>query len=32
MGKADTIFPFFMMSQLPQGVAGLLIAAILPLP
>lgn len=28
MGKADTIFPFFMMSQLPQGVAGLLIAAI----
>ena len=28
MAKADTIFPFFMMSQLPQGVAGLLIAAI----
>lgn len=28
MGKADTIFPFFMMSQLPQGLAGLLIAAI----
>lgn len=28
MSKADTIFPFFMMSQLPQGVAGLLIAAI----
>lgn len=28
MDKADTIFPFFMMSQLPQGVAGLLIAAI----
>lgn len=28
MGKADTIFPFFMMSQLPAGLAGLLIAAI----
>lgn len=28
MSKADTIFPFFMMSQLPQGLAGLLIAAI----
>ena len=28
MLKADTIFPFFMMSQLPQGLAGLLIAAI----
>ena len=28
MQKADTIFPFFMMSQLPQGLAGLLIAAI----
>lgn len=28
MDKADTIFPFFMMSQLPHGVAGLLIAAI----
>lgn len=28
MAKSDTIFPFFMMSQLPQGVAGLLIAAI----
>lgn len=28
MAKADTIFPFFMMSQLPAGVAGLLIAAI----
>ena len=28
MAKADTIFPFFMMSQLPQGLAGLLIAAI----
>lgn len=28
MAKGDTIFPFFMMSQLPQGVAGLLIAAI----
>ena len=28
MSKADTIFPFFMMSQLPAGIAGLLIAAI----
>ena len=28
MAKGDTIFPFFMMSQLPQGIAGLLIAAI----
>ena len=28
MSKGDTIFPFFMMSQMPQGVAGLLIAAI----
>lgn len=28
MGKTDTIFPFFMMSQLPAGIAGLLIAAI----
>ncbi|MBO7316028.1 MAG: sodium:solute symporter, partial [Paludibacteraceae bacterium] len=28
MSKTDTIFPFFMMSQLPAGVAGLLIAAI----
>lgn len=28
MQKADCIFPFFMMSQLPQGIAGLLIAAI----
>lgn len=28
MEKSDTIFPFFMMSQLPQGLAGLLIAAI----
>lgn len=28
MSKTDTIFPFFMMSQLPVGVAGLLIAAI----
>ena len=28
MEKADSIFPFFMMSQLPSGVAGLLIAAI----
>ncbi len=26
--KADSIFPYFMMSQLPHGVAGLLIAAI----
>ena len=26
--KGDTIFPVFMMSQLPQGLAGLLIAAI----
>ena len=28
MTKGDAIFPFFMMSQLPQGIAGLLIAAI----
>ncbi len=28
MAKADIIFPFFMMSQLPAGIAGLLIAAI----
>ena len=28
MMKGDTIFPFFMMSQLPAGLAGLLIAAI----
>ena len=28
MTKGDAIFPFFMMSQLPQGLAGLLIAAI----
>lgn len=28
MAKGDTIFPFFMMSQLPKGLAGLLIAAI----
>lgn len=28
MDKGDAIFPFFMMSQMPQGVAGLLIAAI----
>ncbi|MCM1109571.1 MAG: cyclically-permuted mutarotase family protein [Clostridium sp.] len=28
MQKSDIIFPFFMMSQLPSGVAGLLIAAI----
>ncbi len=28
MQNADTIFPFFMMSKLPAGVAGLLIAAI----
>ena len=28
MSKGDTIFPFFMMSQMPQGLAGLLIAAI----
>lgn len=28
MAKSDAIFPFFMMSQLPAGLAGLLIAAI----
>jgi len=28
MQKADAIFPFFMMSQMPVGIAGLLIAAI----
>ena len=28
MEKSDAIFPFFMMSQMPAGVAGLLIAAI----
>lgn len=28
MERADAIFPMFMMSQMPQGVAGLLIAAI----
>lgn len=28
MAKSDAIFPFFMMSRLPQGIAGLLIAAI----
>lgn len=28
MTKTDAIFPFFMMSQLPQGIAGLLIAAL----
>lgn len=28
MDKTDAIFPFFMMSQLPQGIAGLLIAAL----
>lgn len=28
MAKNDAIFPFFMMSQLPAGIAGLLIAAI----
>lgn len=28
MERADAIFPFFMMSQLPAGIAGLLIAAI----
>ena len=28
MNKTDAIFPFFMMSQLPQGIAGLLIAAL----
>ena len=28
MGQSDTIFPFFMMSQMPAGLAGALIAAI----
>ena len=28
MQKTDAIFPFFMMSQLPAGLAGLLIAAV----
>ena len=28
MAKGDAIFPFFMMSQLPSGLAGLLIAAV----
>ena len=28
MGQSDAIFPFFMMSQMPAGVAGALIAAI----
>ncbi len=28
MPKSDIIFPFFMISQLPAGIAGLLIAAI----
>lgn len=28
MDKTDAIFPFFMMSQMPAGIAGLLIAAI----
>ena len=28
MQKGDAIFPYFMMSQMPAGVAGLLIAAI----
>jgi len=28
MTKGDAIFPYFMMSQMPQGIAGLLIAAI----
>lgn len=28
MSKTDAIFPFFMMSQLPAGIAGLLIAAL----
>ena len=28
MAKTDAIFPFFLMSHLPKGVAGLLIAAI----
>lgn len=28
MGQSDAIFPFFMMSQMPTGIAGMLIAAI----
>ncbi|MBO4906019.1 MAG: cyclically-permuted mutarotase family protein [Bacteroidaceae bacterium] len=28
MAKGDAVFPFFMMSQLPAGLAGLLIAAV----
>ena len=28
MQKNDAVFPFFMMSQLPAGIAGLLIAAV----
>lgn len=28
MSQADAIFPFFMMSQMPAGIAGVLIAAI----
>lgn len=28
MGQSDAIFPFFMMSQMPAGIAGALIAAI----
>ena len=28
MGQSDAIFPFFMMSQMPAGIAGMLIAAI----
>ena len=28
MEQSDTIFPFFMMSQMPPGLAGLMIAAI----
>lgn len=28
MQKTDAVFPFFMMSQLPAGIAGLLIAAV----
>ena len=28
MQQGDTIFPYFMMSQMPAGIAGLLIAAI----
>ncbi|MBQ0021018.1 MAG: sodium/solute symporter [Bacteroidales bacterium] len=28
MSKGDAIFPFFMMSQMPAGVAGVLIAAV----